>query len=285
MAAPAESPERPTPIIREISARDGVALRYHVWEAVEPRAILRIVHGLGEHGGRYGALAEMLATRRISTYALDLRGHGRSGGRRGHAATFHAILDDVAAFTRATPSGGGPAFLLGHSLGGLIALRAIQESRAGVLAGAILSAPALGLVSGASRWHRAAGTVLSRLTPAIGLPNGIPPAHLSHDPAAVAAYVEDPLVHDRISPRLYVEMLAAMRAAAHDAPEVILPVLLLAPGDDRVTDVRAALAVARRFCGQVTVRSYPGFYHEPFHERARESVFEDVAGWLEDRLD
>jgi alpha-beta hydrolase superfamily lysophospholipase len=166
-----------------------------------------------------------------------------------------------------------------------VALRGIQEGRAGVLGGAILSAPALALVSGDTVWHRAAGSLLSRLAPALGLPNGIPPEHLSHDPAEVRAYAEDPLVHDRITPRLYVEMLAAMRRAARDAPDVILPVLLLAPGDDRVTDARTSLAVADRFSGEVTVRSYPAFFHEPFHEQGREKAFDDVAGWLEDRID
>lgn len=285
MTRPAEPPADHSPAIREFEARDGLRLQYRVWEADEPRAILRIIHGLGEHGGRYQALAEFLVARGISIYALDLRGHGTSGGRRGHARSFHHLLDDLAGFTRETPAAGRPAFLLGHSLGGLIALRGIQEGRAGVLGGLILSAPALALVSRDAAWQRAAGALLSRLTPTLGLPNGIPPEHLSHDPEAVRAYVEDPLVHDRISPRLYVEMLSAMRAAARDAPDVILPVLLLAPGDDRVADARTSLAMADRFSGEVSVRSYPAFYHEPFHEQGREKVFQDVAGWLEDRID
>jgi alpha-beta hydrolase superfamily lysophospholipase len=284
MTTPADPPAKDPPTIREFEARDGLRLRYRAWDAAEPRAIVRIVHGLGEHGGRYQALAEVLVERGISCCALDLRGHGTSGGRRGHAPSFHAILDDLAGFTRETAVGGRPAFLLGHSLGGLVALRGIQEGRAGVLGGAILSAPALALV-GDSPWRRPAGALLSRLLPALGLPNGIPPEHLSHDPAAVSAYVDDPLVHDRISPRLYVEMLAAMRSAARDAPEVILPVLLLVPGDDRVTDARTALAVADRFSGEVAIRSYPAFYHEPFHEQGREKVFADVAAWLEERID
>lgn len=285
MTAPAEPPAEHPPTVREFEARDGLRLQYRAWEAAEPRAILRIIHGLGEHGARYQALVEVLLARGISSYALDLRGHGTSGGRRGHARSFRAVLDDVAGFTRETPAAGRPAFLLGHSLGGLVALRAVQEGRAGVLGGAILSAPALALMSGDTAWHRAAAGLLSRVAPGIGLPSGIPPEHLSHDPAAVSAYVEDPLVHDRISPRLYMEMLSAMRSAARDAPDVILPVLLLAPGDDRVVDARTSLAVADRFSGEVTVRSYPAFYHEPFHEQGREKVFEDVAAWLEDRID
>jgi alpha-beta hydrolase superfamily lysophospholipase len=248
------------------------------------RATLRIVHGLGEHGGRYDELARFLAGHGISSYAIDLRGHGASGGKRGHAPSFQRLIDDVAAFSRLTPGNGLPCFLLGHSFGGLLALRTLEQGRAGALAGAILSAPLLGLAFGDRPWHRAAGVVLSRIAPTLRLPNGIDPAHISHDPSEVAAYVGDPLVHDRITPRLYQEMRSAMRAAAEEAPDVTIPVLLLAPGDDRITNVPVALQVVRHFSGDVQVRSYPAFHHEPFHERGREKVFGDVLAWLEERL-
>jgi alpha-beta hydrolase superfamily lysophospholipase len=177
-----------------------------------------------------------------------------------------------------------PAFLLGHSLGGLIALRSIETGRAGRLAGAILSTPALRLAAPPPPWLRAAAAVLSRVAPEIGFANDIDPADLSRDPEAVAAYRSDPLIHDRITPRLYIEMRKAMRAAAAAAPEVEIPVLLLAPGDDRIAHVPTALAVASRLSGDVQIRSYPGFYHEALNDRGRETVISDIIGWLEEKL-
>lgn len=270
-------------VVRSFHSADGLLLYYRAWGVESPRAVVRIVHGLGEHGGRYAPLAETLQERGIASYALDLRGHGISEGIRGHVTRFDQFLDDMEAFARETLSE-PPTFLLGHSLGGLIALRATETGRAGRLAGAILSAPALALAKPASAWSHAGASVLSRIAPAVGLSNGIDPADLSRDPEAVAAYRSDPLIHDRITPRLYMEMLAAMRAASEAAAEVQLPVLLLAPGDDRITRVPAALAVASRFAGSVQVRSYAGYFHESLNERERETVLADIVAWLDERV-
>lgn len=271
------------PSVRSIDAADGVALLYRAWEVDDPRARVHIVHGLGEHGGRHAPLAGALVARGISCYAADLRGHGVSGGRRGHVGRFDEYIDDLARLERELP-GDVPAFLLGHSLGGLIALRAAETGQAGQLTGLILSAPALGLAGAAPWWRRPAVAVLSRVAPTTALPNGIDPDDLSHDSRAVAAYRADPLVHDRITPRLFDEMGRAMRAAAEDAARVEAPVLLIAPGDDRIVATPAALAVAEAFAGPVTVRSYPGLFHEPLNEPSGGEVLEEILAWIEARL-
>lgn len=283
MTEPAEpAPLEPT-AFRTIQSADGTPLHLREWAAPGARALVRIVHGLGEHGGRYRGVAAALAAHGISSAAVDLRGHGASGGRRGHADRFGSLLADVEAMVGATATD-LPPFLLGHSLGGLIALRAVQEGRGGEPRGLILSAPALRLAHGGSPLHRAVAALLRPLLPRLPLSNGIDPADISRDPEAVRAYRNDPLVHDRITPSLYLEMLGAMRAAEADAARVRLPVLLLAPGADRITRVEAAIGVAGRFTGPVEVRRYDGYFHEPFNEIGRGRVLADLTGWTVGQL-
>jgi alpha-beta hydrolase superfamily lysophospholipase len=271
------------PAVRSIDAAGGVALLYRAWEVDRPRARVRIIHGLGEHSGRYTPLAAALVERGFSCYAADLRGHGVSGGRRGHVGRFDEYLDDLQRLTVAT-QGDEPALLFGHSLGGLIAVRAMQTGSAGELTGTVLSAPALDLAAPLPWWRDPAATLLSRVAPTLALPNGINPDDLSHDPAAVTAYRTDPLVHDRITPRLFAEMRRAMRAAADEAGKVRVPVLLLAPGDDRITNVDAAVWVVDRFYGEVCVRAYPQLYHEPLQEEERGAILTEVLEWIEQRI-
>lgn len=264
------------PRIGSLDAPDGTGLSYRIWEALSPRGAVWIVHGLGEHGGRYARFAETMTDRGFSCLAGDLRGHGTSGGRRGHVDRFDDYLHDQSLLEQFLPAG-VPHILFGHSMGGLVALRLVQ---AGVsVAGLVLSAPLLGLPPGPPG-RTTMARVLARIAPTLPLSNGIDPAHLSHAAAEVEAYRADPLVHDRITPRLFDEMNRAMEAAARDAAGVKVPVLLLAPGDDRIVSTAAALRVARRFAGPVTVREYPGMYHEPLHEVQEAEVRETLAAWI-----
>lgn len=244
---------------------------------------MRVVHGLGEHGGRYEHLADALAARGVSVLVPDLRGHGVSEGRRGHVHRFDDYLRDLEELRSESP-GSGPEILFGHSLGGLIALRAVQTRRAGDPIALVLSAPALDLPPTRPASLDALASVLSRVAPALPLPNGIDPADLSHDAEEVTAYRADPLVHDRITPRLYTEMRAAMRAAARDAAKVEIPVLLLLPLQDRVVSSRATREVARGFRGSSKIVEYPESFHEPLHERRREEVIREIADWIEEQL-
>lgn len=265
-------------------ANDGLRLTYRMWRAPQSRATVRVIHGLGEHGGRYIRLAHQLQKERISVCAVDLRGHGSSQGERGHVARFSDFLQDVDAFTRETADD-QPTILFGHSLGGLIALRAVQTDHAGQPVGLILSAPGLALAAGTGGWKAAAADALVRIAPKTPFANGIDATDLTHDPVEIAAYRNDPLVHDRITPRLFVEMRTAMKAVSADAASVDLPVLLLAPGKDPVADVAVALEVASRFSGAVTVRSYPDSLHEPLSEIDRDRALEGILQWVRDTLE
>lgn len=285
MTGPAEALPPVEESAGELRGEGGVRLHFRAWSPHRPRAALLIVHGLGEHSGRYASPAVALARRGIRVYALDLRGHGRSAGQRGHAGRFAELLSDVHALrlhAHAATAGALPVLLFGHSLGGLVAARYLQTHADPPLRAAVLSAPALGLGPDVPRWQRVLARRLSRLVPRLPSPNGLDPDNLSHDPAEVAAYRADPLVHRRITPRLFTEMEGAMRAAFAERERIRLPLRVLVPEADRIVSPPAALA----FCAGTPfeVRRYPGLFHEPLHEVQREAVLRELIGWFEAQI-
>jgi lysophospholipase len=249
--------------------------------------VLLLSHGLGEHAGRYAALARDLAPRGIEIHALDHRGHGRSGGIRGHTARFDRLVDDFDAFAigvmEKAPAG-VPVFLLAHSLGGLIGIRWLETRPHPELRGAILSAPLLGIAKQAARWKTASSGILSAVLPWIPIPNEVDPAELSADPAYVRSYRDDPLVHNRITPRLYTEMVRAMGMAIADKDRISLPLLFIVPGADTIVKEDASLRFAASLRGDVTIRRYPGFHHESLNELERARPIADLLEWMEERI-
>lgn len=267
----------------------GPRLRYRSWTPARPRAAVLVVPGLADHAGRYDRLADELTGLGAACHVLDLRGHGRSEGRRGHAPSFDALLDDVDEFQRdvATRSGDIPVILLGHSMGGLVVIRYLQRDRP-ALAGAVIASPWLETAVPVPRWKLALARTIGRLIPAVPVPAGIPADEISSDPAVVAAYRADPLVHGRITPRLFAEARAAMRAAFDERDRIETPVLVLIGEADRIVDpdrVKAfAGALEAEDGAEVTFRAYPGLRHELFNEPDRARPLADLVEWLEARL-
>lgn len=271
----------------ELRAADGVPLHYRSWPADAERAVLLVSHGLGEHGGRYAALAEELAALGVTVHAIDHRGHGRSGGARGHAARFGELVRDFESFraeVAARHPAETPVFLLGHSLGGLIAIRHLQTYPQDRWRGAILSAPLLGVAVQAPRWKTALSGALSRALPRLPFHNEIETSHLSTAPGYEEAYRADGLLHNTITPRMYTEMLAAIDAAFQRPDSIQVPLLVLAPTADRVVLPEAVARWAAACPGEVEVRRYEGFQHESLNEKDRHRVVADVAEWLRTRI-
>ena len=270
----------------EVRASDGARIHITAWHAPAPRAALLLSHGLGEHAGRYASLAAALVERGITVLAPDHRGHGRSAGQRGHVDRFSRYAEDFEAFRAAATAGlpaGLPVFALGHSLGGLVVIRWMQAHREVPVRGVILSAPLLGVALQAPRWKLALSGVLSRWLPRVPFSSGVDAEKLSTDEAYVRSYRDDPLVHSRITPRLYTELMAATEAAFVEC-EVLRapPILVLIPGDDRVVSSEAVARFAARLPGEVTVHHYPGFRHEPHNETDRARPIGDVLAWMEE---
>ncbi len=264
-----------------------VRLRYRALEVQQPRAALLVVHGLGEHSGRYEQFAAAMTASAVSTYMLDQRGHGLSEGRRGHVTRFHVLLQDLDRFVREVSgllAARLPMFLLGHSMGGLVALRYLEEYDVR-LHGAIILAPWLGTSAPVPRWKTTLAGVLTRLLPAVPIRNGIDPDALSRDPAIVRAYRDDPLVHDRITPRLFTEASQAMGAVQRRGDRIRTPLLIMVPEADRVVDAQRTLALARSLpVSDVTIRACPGHSHELLNEPDRATTIRELRDWLSARL-
>jgi alpha-beta hydrolase superfamily lysophospholipase len=272
----------------ELRAADGVRLHHVAWlPDAPPRAVVLVSHGHGEHGGRYAELARHLAERGMTVHAIDHRGHGKSGGPRGHVDRFGDYVRDLEAWRRAVTAevpSAVPVFLLGHSLGGLIAIRHLQTHPEAGFRGAILSAPLLGIAVKAPRWKVALSGFFSRVLPRLPFSNELDPSMLSTAPGYVDAYRADTLLHPTITPRLFTEIGVAMRAAFEQPDSIRIPLLVLAPTGDRVVAPEAVARFASACPGDVQVRRYEGFMHEALNETERHRVMDDVSGWLNARI-
>ncbi|HEX6309705.1 MAG TPA: alpha/beta hydrolase [Longimicrobiales bacterium] len=265
----------------------GLRLAYRVWDAENARAALIVVHGLGEHSGRYTEFAERMGSYGISTFAMDLRGHGLSEGRRGHVPTFDVYLQELDRFRREVEGLADyrvPLFLLGHSLGGLIALR-YQEEYNTRFEGAIISSPWLATAMTVTRWKANAAQALSKVLPALPFRAGIRPEHLSRDRDIVEAYRSDPLVHDTVTPRFFSEVSTAMGLALQRSDRIHEPILLLVAGDDRLVETERSLRFARSLTApDLTLRVYPGHFHELLNELDRATIHREIRDWIGARV-
>jgi len=264
---------------------DGLKLYFRRWPAPQPRAICLLVHGIAEHSGRYGHLAEALTHHRFDVLALDHRGHGRSEGRRGDCRSFRQFVEDLhllAGQARAQISRMLPMALVGHSLGGLIALTYAAAYPTEVNAVAV-SSPALKLTHETPPLKVSFVTAVSRVLPEFHFRNGVNPRHLCRDPAVVRAYETDPLVHRVLSARCAVALRQAMLRSQELAKEIRIPCLILQAGADELCDPRASEQFARSGSDpQITFRRYEGMYHELFNEPEKGRVIADLCAWLDE---
>jgi len=273
-----------THVSRQFAAADGLLLTRQAWRAVEgPTAVLALVHGYGEHGGRYRELAVELAEHGLAVHVYDLRGHGLSDGRRGHIKRFTDYLVDTAVYLDAvrTDDPGLPVYLLGHSFGGLIAAALVEQRTASGLAALILSAPFLRLALEVPPLRIQAARLASAVAPAFDIGNTLDAAGLSHDEAVVAAYRKDPLNHHKATARWAAETLAAQDATLAAAPRIDLPLLVMYGEADPVADPAGARELfAAAASADKTERAYPGYYHEIFNETGRGAPIADLIAWL-----
>ncbi|MDH4077163.1 MAG: lysophospholipase [Acidimicrobiia bacterium] len=251
----------------------------HGPQGAGPRAAVVLVHGIGEHSGRYDHVGRFLAQRGHDVLAFDSRGHGQSGGRRGHVDHFRLFLDDVEDHVLERRQLGLPVVLIGHSLGGLISATYVVERRPApdLL---VLSAPALKAQIPA--WQRRLAPMLSRVWPTVFVPGGIDGALLSRDPEVQRAYLSDPLRVAGSTARLGQQIFATMETTAANLDRITLPTYVLHGSDDQLVPP----AASQPFDGlsNVTYRRWAGLRHECFNEPDRAEVLGEMAAWMEDQL-
>ena len=241
-----------------------------------------LVPGLGEHIGRYERLAQWLRTRGWMVVGYDHRGHGRSGGKRGVLGLRTDLITDLATVVDTTrPANGTPLILLGHSMGGLLVAQFVAEEVRSVDA-IVMSSPALGADL---TWWQRLQLALSSLAPDLAIPNGFDPSCISHDPAVVRAYRDDPLVHDRLSGRLVRALFDGGMRVLERAPQWSVPTLLMFSGSDRlVSEAGSATFAARAPAGVVEAHRYAELFHEIFNEIASAPVYATLERWLDERF-
>lgn len=269
-----------------LRTRDDLELALYRWPVQAPRATCQLVHGYAEHMGRYRALADALAERGIEAWAVDLRGHGRSPGRRADVRLFADYVEDELRLSDrirdARPN--AERLVLGHSMGGTVALRFALEhpDRVDLL---VVSAPFLRPSVPPPAWLRGVASGLARLAPNLPVQR-IDPAVLSRDPAEVRAYRNDPLVYTGwLKARMGHEIVRSGPPLLERAPALRVPTLVLHGAADGLNDPEASRELAAKLGSEdVTLRSYPAGYHELLNDLDRETVLADLLAWLEERL-
>lgn len=276
----------------KVGTIDGLDIFWQSWLADNPTGVIVLIHGLADHSGRYSETARHFAQHDWSVYACDLRGHGQSpdGHRPGrvHVDDFSDYANDVAAILTLAKQRNPdlPHVILGHSMGGLIALRYALDNP-DELDGAVLSSPALGthLDARPAALLNLLVRVLVRIHPRMFFPSDLYTGAISRDPEVVRAYIDDPLVSEKVSARWYVEITKAIADIQGRAVELKIPTLLMQSGADRLVDPQAA----GRWAGQAPEEYleflvWDGLYHEMFNEPEKDKVRARVLDWLSQNL-
>lgn len=264
----------------------GVRLAGRRWPCKDPIAAVVIIHGYADHSLRYTHVGRFLRENQISAFAVDLRGHGQSDGPRGHVASFDDYLDDVDAILNVVEQNrlNVPVFVLGHSMGGLVAL-AHAIRRPHKYQGLILSSPFLGVAIQVPAIKQALGRVMSVIWPPLALPSGIDPRDLTHDTAICDEYASDPLVFKTATARWYTEAMKSIDAVKSNASKLKLPTLILQAAEDKLADPKAAKPLFDRLGSEdKSYIEYPSFYHEIFNEIEKEKPLNDMQQWISNHL-
>lgn len=269
------------------SSPDNTSFYFQGWQTETPaKAVVCLVHGLGEHSGRYAHVAEALNAAGYTLFGFDLRGHGKSGGARGHTPTYDVLMDDIGRLLdeAAARYPDRPRFLYGHSLGGNLVLN-YGLRRKPAIAGVISTSPGLRVTNPLPPLQIALARVMNKLQPGMQIANGLALDGLARDPEVIRAYTHDPLVHDKISMRLATGMLDAGEWAIAHAAEFPLPLLLVHGTADKLTSARASEEFAAKVpAGRCTLKLWDGFYHETHNEPEKAEVLRYMVNWLNECL-
>ncbi len=259
---------------------------FHFFRAETEKAGILLIHGLGEHILRYRDVAERLTEKGFSVYGFDLPGHGQSDGKRGHIQHFQDFIEEVKGFRDfLSQKQISPQFVLGHSLGGLIAFHFGLTVPAGVFRGFVLSSPGLKVRMAVPGWKIALGKLFSNLLPGFTQNSDLPPESISTQAEEVEKYRTDPLVHSKITARFYVEMTAAMESVFQKASQFSHPLLIIQGEADPIVDPAGAKHLFETVgSADKMLKLYPHSYHEVFHDAERDQAFSDLTHWLESHL-
>jgi alpha-beta hydrolase superfamily lysophospholipase len=268
---------------------DDVTFYMQGWEPEgKTKAIVCLIHGLGEHTGRYAHVGKAFNDAGYALFGFDLRGHGQTGGPRGHFPSLDAVLQDIHQFVafQKQNNPGLPVFLYGHSLGGLMSLAYAIQFDDG-LKGVVVTGSALRSALQEQKAKIMMARILGTLAPAMTIPSGLEAAAISRDPAVVEKYVNDPLVHDKTSLGLGKAALTAIDLCFAHTKEFKPPLLIMHGKADRLTYPSGSedfAKLASETNKDVTLRLWDGLYHELHNEPEQKEVFKVMIEWMDRHL-
>ena len=270
--------------IGSFTGKGGVEIYFQKWVAEKAKAVLVIVHGLGDHSGRYGNLLESFVNKGVSFFAIDHRGHGKSDGKRGHIASFMDYVYDLKLFIEFVKeeNRGLPIILYGHSMGGVIAAKYAMTYRDD-MSMLVLSSPGFEPAFKVPAWKNSIANFFSSRIASLTFPNGIAVKNISHDPKTIEEYEKDPLVHNKVTARWTVEFFRAGKECMSNAGSIKKPLLVFHGKADPITDCKASEDFCNRASSAIKkFLIYEELYHETINEtkNEREKVLNDVSEWI-----
>ncbi len=268
-----------------INASDGTRLDGIIWiPEVEFKAGVCLVHGIGEHCGRYRHVAEALCKRGIGLLGMDLRGHGKSQGSRGHIGSFDKLMEDIRrSLSCVGPSFGRvPAFLYGHSMGGNIVANFLARMKPEI-EGAIITSPWLKLKNPPSGFLVALGRFMNSTWPSFRQSVSFNTSDLCRDKNIVKEYENDPLVHNKVTARTGISLIDSAAWVLEHAKEIKVPLLMIHGSADNICDIEGTKEFAAKLKVDHELKIWDGMFHETHNEIGKAEVIEFLANWVEAR--
>ncbi len=260
----------------------GTSLHFKHWPLPEARAVVCLVHGVGEHIGRYDHVAHFFSKKNIATIGFDHQGHGRSEGKRGHTEGLNSMMDDVDLLLKLAGEKYPdlPIFLYGHSMGGNIVLNDVLR-RKPAITGLIATGPWIRLPKHPSKLLVVFAQVMNFVWHDLTQNNGLDTNGLSNDPAVIEAYLDDPMVHNQISVKTGYELLGGAKFLDEFTGAMPCPTLLMHGGNDPITSPKGTSDFAKRTKGDLTWKEWPGLKHEIHNEPQQAEVLAFLVEWME----
>lgn len=255
------------------------------WKSEQSKAIVLLVHGMGEHSSRYsGFFVPKLIENNISVITFDHFGHGKTEGKRGHNPNFEAVLDSVSSVLEKTQEvfEDIPIFLYGHSMGGNVVLNYALQRNPNIK-GVIATSPFLRLAFQPPKIKLSVGKLLQKIAPSITMGNELDANDISRDKIEVQKYIDDPLVHDKISPNFSITFIETGEWAIKNAANLTIPTAIFHGTGDKIIDHKASVEFANK-TDKTTIKLYEGGYHELHNDLCKEEFIADIISWINTQL-
>ncbi len=266
----------------DLTTSDGLQLAGQYYTpSSDTKGVVVLLHGMGEHFGRYHHVAEFFSSIGYATVGVDHRGHGKSQGKKGHTPSYEQLMDDIDLLMKKTNElfPGQPVFLYGHSMGGNLAAN-FTLRRKPAMKGLIVTGPYFKLAFNPPAWKVKLGKISAGIIPGLTQPTGLEVEAISRDEAVVSAYKNDPLVHDKITSAFFVAVHTAGPYAIEHAKDLHVKTLAMHGAEDRLTSVEGTKEFANNNPQMVELKLWEGLYHEIHNEKEKQEVFNYIAGWL-----